>query len=236
MLYVVVVGVCCLQEPSLVGEGELGQARDARPQSQDLAEAFLLKCNESGILGPRPDKAHLAREDVPELGNLIELGTGQELAETVQAHVLCRRQRKAGRAGMHLPELEHEQRPTVLASTATTEEDPPGALESNRQRDRGDCGQHEQEQERRDRDVDRTDCEAVERQDPASAESRGATGKPASHPPPDTALDSPPEVLSAPRFCCESQGGHTGSCPVIPRLSHTLLYMHEEALTQERSR
>src|SRR5262245_35470684 len=77
LLDVVVQKVVAVEDPALLGEGDLREAGDAGPHAEDRAVVALVEHDEVHVLGPRADEAHLADEHVPQLGDLVDLELGQ---------------------------------------------------------------------------------------------------------------------------------------------------------------
>ncbi len=68
--------------------GDLPPAGDAGADEVALVLPVLVVLDDLGQLGARSDEAHLAREDVEELGELIQAGFAQEAAEFGDAGVV----------------------------------------------------------------------------------------------------------------------------------------------------
>ena len=78
-----------------------------------------------GALGPGTDQRHLAAEDIPELGELIDMGATQKPADPRDAGVVALRPLRPAvglGVGPHGPELQHFELAAVLA-------DPPLAVQ-----------------------------------------------------------------------------------------------------------
>src|SRR4029077_15375007 len=114
-------------------ERELREASDARSDIEDHRVRLAAQLDEGWILWARSDQAHLAFEDIPELRQLIEFRPGEKAAQTGEPHVVRRRQRRAGGAVLHLPELEHVQCPPAQADSPAAVEGRPRAIESDRE-------------------------------------------------------------------------------------------------------
>ena len=127
-------------------ERELRETSDARSDLEDRRVRFAAQLDEGWILWARSDQAHLAFEDIPELRQLIEFRPGEKVAQTGEPHVVRRRERRAGGAVVHLPELEHVQRPPAQAHSPAAVEGRAWAIESDRERQDRDqrAGEHEQ--------------------------------------------------------------------------------------------
>lgn len=71
-----------LEQVFLIAIGDGGGAGDAGADGEDLvAEVCGPGFGEGGVFGAGSDEAHLAFEDIPELGELVELGIAQPFAE-----------------------------------------------------------------------------------------------------------------------------------------------------------
>src|SRR3970040_2037258 len=88
---------------------------------RDLAAERL---DERDLLGTGTDKAHVALQDIPELGYLVETGLAQEPASSHQALVVLGGEPRAVFLGVlaHGAELVHGEVPTLMADSWLTEE------------------------------------------------------------------------------------------------------------------
>src|SRR5262249_57898794 len=100
---------------------DLRPAGDARPDGVtlhvegDLARELL---DEERTFGPRADEAHVALEDVPELGQFVEPRHPDEAADPRHAFVFVARPDGPARllgVGPHRSKLVERERPAVLA-------------------------------------------------------------------------------------------------------------------------
>jgi hypothetical protein len=101
-------------------------------------------------LGARADDAHLAAQDVPELGQLVEPGLAEEVADRGDPRVPRAGEREAGHFELHRAELEHRERLAPAADAAGPVEDRSGGVEKHRDRDQ----QPRREGERKDEEED----------------------------------------------------------------------------------
>ena len=106
----VVSGFLSRRDP--VAPADLCEARDAGPHLQRAA--YDLALNGGAVRRehrPRPDKAHIAFEDRPELGKLINAGTSQEATdrrvETSRVNELFTSLHR--RVDAHRPEFRHQE-------------------------------------------------------------------------------------------------------------------------------
>src|SRR4029450_9164671 len=110
-------------------ERELRRPGDPRPHPQDDLEILRAKRNEARVLGPRPDEAHFALEDVPELWDFVDLRAGQKTPNPGKPPAPVDGESGPVRVLVHLSELEHLQLAPMEPDTATAIEDRPGAVE-----------------------------------------------------------------------------------------------------------
>src|SRR4051812_34654720 len=125
----------------------LPDARDARrevePAAAPAADHLVLGLDQR----PRPHEAHLALEDVPELGELVEAQMPQAAPDARDARVVLEvkpvridavgEELRSARLRVHVhrPELEDVEAPAALADAALSEEHGTGRVELDRDRD-----------------------------------------------------------------------------------------------------
>jgi hypothetical protein len=109
-LEIVPHGIGVGEDPPLVREGELREARQPGTDRQDHVVVVSACRDEHRVLRPRADQAHLAAQDMPELRQLVESRAGEEAPHVREPTVRIGGQRESRRADRHLAELEHPQR------------------------------------------------------------------------------------------------------------------------------
>src|SRR5262245_56187596 len=102
-----------------------------------IAHGMTELFDEDGALGPGTDQAHIAPQDVEELGQFVEVGVPQPVADAGASAVMIRRPDRPGFTlciTSHAPELDDTKPPTPLSHpllgiedrTARSQEDGPG--------------------------------------------------------------------------------------------------------------
>lgn len=103
-----------LLRPQIIPAVDLGPSGQAGGHHHAVGKAEDIRLKlpiEIGTLRPGPHKAHVAPQDVPQLGQLIQPGAPEEMAETGAARVADRRPARAVglRVQAHGPEfIDHE--------------------------------------------------------------------------------------------------------------------------------
>ena len=116
----------------LLRKCELAESRDARLDAEDLAILGGKTIDELRVFRPRPDEAHLALEDIPELRKLIKLRLRQETAHPRKASIAFHSERRAARRVHQLAELQHVEHATAMADTAANVDHGAPAIEPDR--------------------------------------------------------------------------------------------------------
>ncbi len=115
--------------------------------------------DEDGPLGPRADEAHVAAEDVEELGQFVDVRPPKPAADPGAAVVAGRGPDGPGLplgVDAHAPELEHAEQPAPLPDALLHVEDRPAGRDQDRDRDgQEQRREHDQPGQRRE-EVDRT--------------------------------------------------------------------------------
>ena len=145
--------------------GDLRPAGDAG--THEMAHHVLV--DETGVLlgmgehvGTRSDDGHVTAQDVPELGQLVDVHAAHEVAEGELAGVVLRGLQAVGiDVDMHGAELQAEEAPAAKACALLTEEDGAGTLELDDQGDEGREGQQQEQHEEGEKDVEETLDETV---------------------------------------------------------------------------
>ena len=98
--------------------------RPSRDAGLDLVAAHLLGSVKGQVLGKqgaRPNEAHVALDDVPEGGQLVEAGGAEELAKAREADGIGRKRVLAGLGITHRLELVEREGPAVEANAGLAE-------------------------------------------------------------------------------------------------------------------
>src|SRR5207244_2855044 len=101
---VVAQWIVVVEDSALLGERELRPARHPRAYGEDAAVVLAVECDEALVLRPWAHEAHLADQDLPELGDLVDLQPGQQGADAGEAVVVVGSELQAARVVAHLPE------------------------------------------------------------------------------------------------------------------------------------
>jgi hypothetical protein len=115
--------------------------------------------DEPVLLGPRADQAHVSLQHVEELGQLVQRRGAQQAADARRARIALRLgdphdSRGVGRRGgracdieVHGAELEHRERPHVLASPHLPEEHRPAIIGPDEQGDQREQGRRDEQEQ-----------------------------------------------------------------------------------------
>ena len=113
-------------------------------------------------LGTRPDPAHLAAQDVEDLGKLVEAGLAKKRSEPGDPRVGMRRGKRLLRVALllgqrlagHGPEFVDQERRAGAADSQLLEQGGPAVMEADHDRDDHDYRQHERRDDQRRNPVD----------------------------------------------------------------------------------
>eukprot|EP01136_Pigoraptor_vietnamica_P003704 Opistho-1_new@33256 len=141
---------------------DLRPAGDARPHDMAVAverQFLLIPFGEHFRLGPRPDPAHLAAQDVHDLRQLVDARPAQEPAEPGDARIIVAGHRRAPRilghfAASHRAELEHRERAPAIAHAGLAEERRAGRFSPDRNGDNHEDRQQRDQRQRRGNHID----------------------------------------------------------------------------------
>jgi hypothetical protein len=129
-LEVLVDHVAGLQHRLLVAVEDGRRAGDAGAhRQQDVARLGRPVADEVAVFRARPDDAHLPLEHVPQLGQFVDLGVAQPVAEGGNARVTLAGDARAVIAGarlVHGAELENVEGAALSANALAPVEDGPG--------------------------------------------------------------------------------------------------------------
>ena len=155
-----------------LGERDAPRARDlpgaGEPGAHLVSQAG--RDDQRVLLGrerPGADQAHGSRENLEELRELVERGRPDVTAKTSQAGVILDLEEPVGgltevpkviplaiRVHDHRPELEHHERLTIPSDPSRAEEDRPGGVELDQDRDHEHHRSQQDDRDQRDDDVD----------------------------------------------------------------------------------
>src|SRR5689334_5758618 len=122
---------------AFIAKENLVRAEDTGPVVQHLAEFTDETIGEGEGLGAWTDDRHVQRKDVPELGQLVQFGTLEEVSDPAQAGIILQREGGA-RIGAFRTEFAEFVKSESLSAPADAhlrEKDWPATLESNGERD-----------------------------------------------------------------------------------------------------
>ena len=106
------------EQRRLVAVLDLRKAGDAGPDARDGRELRGIGRDVRRVLGARADERHVAAQHVQELRDLVQLGAGEEPADTSEAGIIDDRERRPGRVSPHLAELVHLELAAAMSDAA----------------------------------------------------------------------------------------------------------------------
>jgi hypothetical protein len=149
------------QDGLLVAVGDRGEVGEAGAHLEDAGVRLRETLHVARHLGARPDEAHVADEDVPELGQLVELEAAEHAADAGDARVAAGRHLGPARRLPHRAELQDAERPPAPAGADLPEEHRAGRRQLHRDRRGGEHRPEEHEPRRGRGDVHGSLREAV---------------------------------------------------------------------------
>src|SRR5215211_301698 len=147
--------ICGIENLTLARKRQLRQTRDTGTHAEGDGELLRVQLDKGWILGPRPDKAHLAFEDVDELRDLVELRPRQDASDAREPGVVRSREHRAPGSVVHLAELQHGELDTMTACSPAAIQHGPPAVELDRKSDDNDERHQHDEQDRRQHEIER---------------------------------------------------------------------------------